>query len=448
MTPIERFRCFVLIAGLALGLAPRAEAAVFNPETFTLENGLQVVVIPNHRAPVVTLMVWYRVGAMDEPPGKSGLAHFLEHLMFKGTDNLEPGEFSQTVARNGGRDNAFTSQDYTGYVESIAVDRLDLLLRLEADRMTGLRLTDEDIEPERKVVIEERLGRTDNNPRAQLAEQTRALIYANHPYRIPVIGWEHEIKSLTRDDITKFYRTWYAPNNAFIVLSGDVTAAEVRPMVEEHFGELEARELPKRIDWQEPPKSTERRIALKHPRVRQPSWTRRYLAPSYMKGAKEHVFALEVLSEIIGGGATGRLYRSLVIEDKVAISAGAWYDPGARGPAEFGFFARPRPGKDVAAVEGAAEAVIEKLLAQGVTEDEVKRAIRRLQAAAIYARDSLRTPVRVVGSALVIGQTIEDVESWPERIGAVTVERVNRAAKAVLAVKGSVTAILLPEPTS
>ena len=232
MTGRIKLIAFLALAALAVAAGRTALAEVFNPETFKLQNGLQVVVVPNHRAPVATMIIYYKIGAMDEPAGKSGLAHYFEHLMFKGTKNLAPGEFSTIVARNGGSDNAFTSQDYTGYVTSVAAERLELILRLEADRMTGLRLTPDDIEPERKVVLEERLSRVDNNPGAQLSEQAAAALYANHPYRIPIIGWQHEIEVLTRADLMDFYRTWYAPNNAVIVISGDVTAETVRPMVE------------------------------------------------------------------------------------------------------------------------------------------------------------------------------------------------------------------------
>ena len=422
-----------------------AAAAVFNPESFHLKNGLQVVVVPNHRAPVATMIVYYKVGAMDEPPGKSGLAHYFEHLMFKGTKTLAPGEFSAIVARNGGRDNAFTSQDYTGYTTSFAVDRLDLILKLEADRMTGLRLTPEDIEPERRVVLEERLSRVDNNPGALLSEQARAALYANHPYRIPIIGWEHEIKALTQEDLTAFYKDWYTPNNAVIVISGDVTAAEVKPLVEKHFGPIPKRDLPERPDWREPPRSADRLITLSHPRVRQPSWSRRYLAPSYGTGDRTHIDALDVLSEILSGGTTSRLYRRLVVEQAVAASTGAWYSSENRGPGMFGFYGSPRPGRTLDEIERAIETEIQRLLDDGVSKEEVSGAIERLQAEAIYARDSLRAPPSILGNALMTGQSIEDVESWPERIGKVTVEAVNAAARALLGSEGTVTTRLMPK---
>jgi len=439
---------FVLSIIFAATAALPGRAAVFKPETFTLSNGMQVVVVSNHRVPVVTHMIWYKTGAMDEPPGKSGLAHYFEHLMFKGTKTLKPGEFSAIVARNGGRENAFTSQDYTGYYQSVAVDRLELMMKIEADRMTNLVLTDEIIEPERQVVIEERRSRTDNNPSAMLREQVSTALFQNHPYRIPIIGWQHEIEGLTRDDLIAFYRAWYAPNNAILVISGDVTMETVRPLAEKYYGVIPARTLPDRVDWIEPPLKADRHVELKHPRVRQPNWSRRFIAPGNLYGATEHAESLQVLSEILSGGATSRLYRTLVVENKTAIETGAWYSGDGRGPGTFGFYVSPPAEGDIQAAAAAVDAEIAKLVENGVTAEEVSRAVSQLQASAIYALDSYRTPARVLGGALAIGRTIEDVESWPERIGAVTVDSVNRAIATVFKDKRSVTALLLPEPTS
>ena len=445
----KRLWCFpaALAAGILLFLLP-ARAAVFNPESFTLENGLQVIVITNHRAPVVTHMIYYRVGAMDEPPGKTGLAHFLEHLMFKGTKSLKSGEFSVIVARNGGRENAFTSNDYTGYYQTVATDRLETMMRWEADRMVNLTLTESDIEPERKVILEERNTRVENSPAALLQEHVAVALYKNHPYRRPAIGWAHEVKALTRDDLMRFYRRWYAPNNAVLVISGDVTVARVRPLVEKYYGKIPSRALPARPDWREPPHSAARRVALKHKQVGQPAWSRRFLAPSYRAGAREHVYALQVLAEILGGGSTSRLYRSLAVDAKTAAGAGAWYDPDARGPGVFGVYAAPLPGKTVERVEALVETEIRQLLDKGVTDEEVRNAVVRLQDAAVYARDSISGPARVLGSVLAIGMTVEDVESWPDRIGAVTRDAVNAAARAVLRDDHSVTGLLLPEKSS
>jgi len=436
-------------AGLVVVVAlpaelPSATAAVFGAKSFSLANGLQVVVVSNHRVPIVTHMIYYRVGAIDEPAGQSGIAHFLEHLMFKGTDTLAPGEFSAIVARNGGRENAFTTPDATSYFQSIARDRLEVVMRIEADRMTNLVLTDEIIEPERQVVLEERRSRVDNEPSSQLHEEAQAALYLNHPYRKPIIGWEHEIRRLTREQIVDFYRAWYTPNNAILVLSGDITLNEARSLAEKYYGVIQSRPLPEREVWQEPPQRTDRHVELKHPQVRQPSWSRRYLTSSYGYGNAENVYALQVLEQILSGGSTSRLYKSLVIEQKVAVAAGAWYRASSRGPTTFGFAATPRSVEKISAMEMALDAEIFRLVKEGVTNEEVTLAVARLQADAIFARDSNRVPARMLGGALVIGRSVEDVESWPERIGAVTAIDVKRAARAVFMNRPSVTTLLLP----
>ncbi len=432
----------VFIAGVAF--VP-AQAGVFNPEAFTLENGLQVVVIPNHRSPVVSQMVWYKVGSADDPPGKSGVAHLLEHLMFKGTNVMAPGEYSKILARNGGRENAFTSNDTTAYYQVVAVDRLELVMKLEADRMVNLVLTDADVLPERNVVVEERRARTDNNPAALLDEQMSAALYLNHPYRIPVIGWKHELESLTTEDVLAFYRRNYAPNNAILIVSGDITAEKLRPLAEKYYGPIPARKVAKRVRLKEPPHRAARRVQLRSPQVREPRWGRDYLAPSFASGEKQHAYALEVLNDILAGGATSRLYRSLVVEQKIAVSAGASYDGDAYDLGTFSFYGQPAAGIGMDRFEAAMDAEIAKLLGSGVTINEVKRAKKRLLAGAIYARDSLRRGARVIGTALTSGQTIDDVETWPEHIKAVTRDRVNEAARAVFKISNSVTGLLLPE---
>ena len=439
------FSIVTLVAALILAAVQPAEAGVFNPETFTLKNGMQVVVISNHRAPIVRHMVWYKVGAADEPRGKSGIAHFFEHLMFKKTKNLKSGEFSKIVAQNGGRDNAFTSHDYTGYHQSISVDRLATVMKLEADRMRGLILEDDQIEPERQVVLEERRSRTDNSPGAKLGEQMNAAMYMNYPYHDPVIGWEHEIRGLTKADLKKFYDQWYRPNNAILVVAGDITAKQLRPLAEKIYGVIPAGEMVKRVRTEEPPHNAAIRVTLRDRRVRQPSIRRRYLAPSLQFGARKHVYPLEVLAQVFGGGSTSTLYRSLVVKQKLAVSAGAFYDGDNMGPSNFGFFASPRPGVSIEDLEAALDKEIELLVETGVKQPNVTRAINTMLAEAIYARDSVGGGARVIVSDLAAGQTIADVEEWPERIGKVTAEQINQAAKAVLIEKNSITGLLLPK---
>lgn len=448
LSSLRRLGVLCSLAALVLTLGRPASARVFDPQSFTLENGLQVVVVTNRRAPIVNHMVWYKVGAADEEPGKSGLAHFVEHLLFKGTKNMKPGEFSELIARNGGRENAFTSYDYTGYFQTIASDRLELMMKHEADRMANLVLTDELVLPERDVILEERRSRVDSEPSGQLFEMARAALFMNHPYGISIIGWEHEMQQLTTEDALAFYERWYAPNNAVVVISGDVSLEEVRPLAEKYYGALEARPVPERVRPQEPKQMAPRRVTLTSPRVRQPSLSITYLAPSYNRGETQHAYALQVLSEIMGGGSVSRLYSSLVVKQGVAAGAGGGYGGDDLDLGTLRFYVSPRPGIELEAAEAALRAEIETLVEAGVTAEEVSEAIERLQSAAVFARDSVSTPARVLGSALVTGQTLEDVEAWPERIGAVTVDQVNAAARAVIDDRRSVTAVLKPEPTS
>jgi zinc protease len=428
-----------------LNLVPGAPAAgVFHPETFTLDNGMEVVVVENHRAPVLAHMVWYKVGTADSPSGKSGLPHFLEHLMFKGTGTIPPSEFSKIVARQGGNDNAFTSQDSTAYFQMIAKDRLELVMAMEADRMVNLELSDEHVYPERDVILEERRSRVDNEPSALLGEQLMAAQYLHHPYRLPVIGWFHEIAGYTREDALEFYRTWYAPNNAVLVVAGDVTAAELRPLAERTYGTIAARQVPTRRRLVEPPQHAARRVTLRHERVRQPNVMRTYLAPSYASPGHEHAYALELLSEILGGGGTSRLFRSVVVERALAAGAGSYYRGTGLDGAMFRVYAVPRPGVDLTDLEVAVDAEIARVLAKGVSEDELARTRGRLIAESIYARDSLMGAARVFGSALTCGEAVGDVELWPARIAAVTLEQVHAAARHVFRPEHSVTAQLLP----
>ena len=421
-----------------------APSGVFHPETFVLGNGMEVVVVGNHRAPVVAHWVWYKVGCADSPPGKSGLPHFLEHLMFKGSKEVAPGEFSKIVARHGGNDNAMTSYDSTAYFQMIAKDRLELVMAMEADRMVNLDLADAHVYPERDVILEERRSRVDNEPGALLGEQLMAAQYLHHPYRLPVIGWFHEIAGYTREDALEFYRRWYAPNNAVLVVAGDVTAAELRPLAERTYGRIPARPVPERRRAAEPPQHAERRVTLRHERVRQPSFVRSYLAPSFSSEGSEHGHALELLGEILGGGGTSRLFRKVVVEQGLAAGAGAAYRGGVLDRSTFRLYASPRPGVAMEALEAAMDREVEGVLRDGVTERELARTRRRVLAEAIYARDSLGGAARVFGGALTSGMTVADVEAWPARIAAVTAEQIHAATRHVLRREHAVTALLLP----
>jgi zinc protease len=441
-----------LAGAVAIGLnfnpGAAAAAGMFNPDTFTLDNGMQVVVIENHRAPVVSHWVWYRVGTADSPIGKSGLPHFVEHLMFKGTEAIPSGEFSRIVARHGGQDNAMTSADFTAYFQNIARDRLEMVMEMEADRMVNLRLDLRDVLAERDVVLEERSSRVDNQPSALLGAQLNAAQYLNHPYRLPIIGWYHEIESYTKEDVLDFYEDWYAPNNAVLIVAGAITADELKPIAERTYGAVPAREVPERQRLVEPPHILERRVELAHERVEQPSLTRSYLAPSFATAMAGEAYALEVLAELFGSGGTSRLYRSLVVDQGIASGAGSFYRGSSLDQTTFRVYASPRPGGDLDALEAALDAEIDKLLEDGVTAEEVARVQQRMIAEAVYARDSLTTAVRVFGSALTTGSTIEDVEAWPERIAAVTPDEVIDAARKVFDRTRSVTGRLVPAAPS
>ena len=430
---------------MAAGYSYTAQAALFHPKTHTLANGMQIVVIEDHRAPVVSHMVWYKVGAADEPPGKSGIAHFLEHLLFKGTEKIASGQFSKIVARNGGRDNAFTSYDYTGYYQNVAKDKLDLVMGLEADRMVNLKLTEQDVITERAVILEERRSRTDNNPAAQMREAMNAAQYMAHPYGIPVIGWKHEMEKLDLDDAVAFYRRYYAPNNAVLIVAGDVEAKDVFAMAERHFGPLKRAEIPRRHRPQEPPQLAERRVIFKHARVTQPDWRRGYLAPTRSAGDSQHAIPLSMFADLLGGGSTSRLYQSLVVKGKFAANAGAYYSATGLDQGRFVLYATPSPGISLATLETEMDKALAAALKDGFTEEALERSRTGLLAAAVYARDNLFTSPRIFGDALTSGLSVEEVEAWPDKVRIITMEQIMAAGRAVLDRRRSVTGLLLPE---
>ena len=423
-----------LIGAALLALASvSASAKVFSPTTFKLANGLEVVVVEDHLAPVVSQMVWYRCGAADEEWGHSGIAHFLEHLMFKGTPSVGPGEFSKIVARNGGEDNAFTFYDYTAYFQTIAVDRLELIMKLEADRMQNLSLTDEQVYPERDVIIEERRQRIETNPGARLGEAMRHALFANSPYGRPAIGWKQEMEQLTTADAVAWYKKWYTPDNATLIVVGDVKPDQVKALAEEYYGPIPSHPVPPRIRPQIAPLGgAVQRITLKDENIHEPAFSRIYVAPNYSQKTKKTALALEVFDEIFGTGTTSRLYKALALKLKVASSVSSSYDDTAVDPIAYEVSAQPAPGKDLIDVEKGVDDVIQDLLKNGVTDAEVTDAKTRLQAQAILARDSLMGPAHSIGEAVATGQSIDDIENWPDNIAAVTKDEVNEALRSVL----------------
>ncbi|WP_296597564.1 pitrilysin family protein [Roseibium sp.] len=405
-----------------------------NLESFTLDNGLQVVVIPDRRAPVVTHMIWYKVGSADEPEGQSGVAHFLEHLMFKGTHDHPNGEFSKMVADRGGQENAFTSTDYTAYFQKVAKQHLPLMMKLEADRMENLVLSDEVVTPERDVVLEERRMRVDSEPGSRLQEALNSITFVNHPYGSPVIGWQSEIEALNKEAAIAFYDRFYTPNNAVVVIAGDVDVDAVRKLAQETYGKVARRAEPgERLRPAEPPLAGERRIAVSDPRVRQESLSQIWIVPSQTTGEGRTPEALDILSYILGEGPSSRLHKALVLDQEAALSAGAYYQGSALDNGRFGLYAVPRPGYTLEDMERLIATELQKLLETGVTEEEVERARNSMVASAIYAQDSQSGLARLFGGALTTGQTIENVQTWPSQVQAVTPEDVLDAARTYLA---------------
>jgi zinc protease len=408
-----------------------------------MQNGLQVVVVPDHRAPVVTEMLWFKVGAVDDPPGISGLAHFFEHMMFRGTRALPGDGFSQTIARNGGDDNAFTTEDYTVFHEQIAKDRLRLAMHLEADRMVNLDLSDSAVATERDVVLAERRMRVDNDPEALTEEQAEAALYLSHPYGRPVIGWPDEIRHIGRVEADDFYRRHYAPNNAILIVAGDVTVDDVRAAAEAEYGSLPSRELSVRVDYAQPPRLGETRLVIARKDAKVPMFLRLYRVQSYAEAAPGRAEALEVLARLLGGDATSALYRRLVVERKLATDVSAYYNGYTRDAGEFGFTAHPRPGVSLEALERAIDEVVAPYLRRTASKAELERAKVQLVAGATFRRDSQFELASAYGRELAIGLTVFDVEQWPQRIQAVTQEDMRKAAAASLVKNESVTATLV-----
>ena len=436
---------------LAIGLAasslwntPAQAAETPGIEQFYLANGLEVIVIPNHRVPAVSHMVWYKIGAADDPVGKSGLAHFHEHIMFKGAAKYKAGEYARIIAAHGGQQNAFTGRDATSYYVDISKEELPLAMELEADRMRGLTPTDQDIVSERQVILEERRMRIENEPGALLSEQMDAALFRHHPYHIPVIGWMHEMEGLTKEDILAFHKRYYHPNNAILIVSGDITAKELRPLAERYYGGLAKKEVPARRWNSEPPQIAPRRVTLHHPNVKQPEWVRSYEAASLSYGDKSHALPLFVLAQSLGG-KTGKLYKRIVLEQKLASSIDADYNGFSVGPATFDISAVPEQGVELATLEKAIDDELAKAATQTLSTGELARAKTLLKAETIYARDGLASMARIMGWLRIAGKDSDYFSVWPDLIEQVTTQQMHAAASATLKSERSVTGWLLPK---
>ncbi|MBW4962786.1 pitrilysin family protein [Sulfitobacter sp. CW3] len=437
---LAAFVSFLLPASFAV--AAQNEAVTH----FTLDNGMEVVVIEDHRSPSVQQMVWYRAGSADEPKGSSGVAHFLEHLLFKATDKMASGEFSATVAKNGGRDNAFTSYDYTAYFQRVAADRLELMMQMESDRMKNIRLTPDNIATERDVIIEERNQRTENDPGALFQEQMNAAQYLNHRYGTPVIGWMHEMQALDLEDALGFYELYYSPNNAILVVSGDVEPKEVHRLAEQYYGVIPANpHLPERLRTQEPPQTAERRVIFRDPRVAQEYVSRSYLAQERDPGDQKTAAALTMLAEILGGGTTSYLAEKLQFDAQIVTYSSAYYQGRSLDDTTFDLVVVPRPDVTLEAAENAMDAAISTFMKEGVDPEQLKRIKAQMRAEQVYSRDNAERVANRYGGALAIGLSVQDVQDWPDVLEAVTAEDIMQAARDVFNPEASVTGWLMRE---
>ena len=415
-----------------------------------LENGLDVVVIEDHRAPVVVHMVWYRVGAADEPPRQSGIAHFLEHLMFKGTDTRAPGEFSAVVEDNGGSDNAFTSWDYTGYYQRVASDRLELMMEMEADRMHNLRFTEAEWRPERSVILEERSEVLESRVGTQFYESLMAGLFKSHPYGIPILGWRHEMETLNGEMAMAFYEQHYGPNNATLVIAGDVDADEALALAQAHYGSIARNpNIAPVTRPSEPPHLAERRLVFEDSRVGMPYVNRIYLVPPRRAGDQSEGAALHMLGELLGGSeTTSVLERELNFEDRIALSAWAGYSGMMRDYGLFLLGVVPVDGVPLEEAEAAMDRVIAEFLNDGVDLVQFERVRREIRAAEIYALDDTQARARQFGMGLSIGMSVDDVTGWIDALEAVTPEDVIAAGMRLLDRRASITGFLLTQPQS
>lgn len=441
---------FLLILGLMLQINPAyAETnKIYNAKTATLPNAMQVVVIENHRAPAVAHMVWYRIGAADESSGHSGLAHYLEHLMFKGTEMIPSGELSKKVKSWGGSDNAFTSWDYTAYFQTVPKDRLESVMRMEADRMRNLNFDDSEALTERDVVVQERKQRTDSSPSAQLSEALRASLFVNHPYGRPIIGWEHELEQLDPDRARSFYRKYYAPKNAILVVSGDVKAQDVFEKANLIYGAIDNADARTRPEWPEVADLYgDTLVTHSHPSVRQPVWRRLYRVPSAGQNYRESLI-FSVTEDILGKN-TGKFYQALVVDQQLASAVSFYYSGSHVADSTLSIGVTPLEGVTFEQVEIAIDEVLQSIVSEGISEQDLQQSIDRLRDEAVYERDSLIGPAMMIGYQLAAGLTLEQIEGWAKDIGQVTTEDVRTVIAKYLMPSSedyrAVTGYLMPE---
>jgi zinc protease len=438
-------RRITVLTALFLALAVPA-AARANPFELQLANGLRVIVKEDRRAPTVASMVWYRAGSMDETSGTTGVAHLLEHMMFKGTPSTGPGEFSRLVAAAGGRDNAFTSKDYTAYFQQVPKQKLEEMMQLEADRMRHLNLDPNEFAQEIKVVMEERRLRTDDQPQSLLMEQMGAVALQAHPYRVPVIGWMNDLQSMNVQDARDWYERWYVPNNAYLVVVGDVDHEEVFRLAEKYYGALTPRALPKRKPQEEPEQTGIRRLTVKAP-AELPVVLMAYKVPVIRDVEKDvDPYALEMLAAVLDGHEAARFSKNLIREQRLATSAGVGYDSTARGPGLFYLLGSPSEGKTRAQLEAGLRAEIAHVAREGVAADELARARAQLVAGQIYKLDSMFAQAMEIGQLEAVGLPYQSNTRMIEKLQAVTAEQVRAVAQRYFRDEQLTVAELDPQP--
>ena len=419
------------------------DAKIFDMEEFWLDNGLQVIVIPNHKAPIVRQMIWYKVGSVDEGLGKGGVAHLLEHLMFRGTKKVKDSEFNSIVFRNGGESNAFTAQDFTAYYETTDVSRLELVMALEADRMENLDFSEKSFNKERDVVFQERMQVVENNPVSYFGETLRRVLWQQHPYSRPISGSQDEIKAINYVDIMDFYQRFYAPNNALLVLSGDIEPKTARLLVEKYFGRIKPRSVGTKAKFPKMDKRFSGRFDMQLPDIKAVRLVKSYIAPSYNTD-RQAVYPLLVLAAYLGEGETSKLYKKLVLEDKNALGVSAAYDFASRSYGGFSISAMPKENVKTEVFEVA----LNKALAESLAEmnvEEIEKTKGKMLAGQVYLRDNPNDAAYIVGSMVAVGMSVDDIENHADNIRRVSIDDVRKVAKELFNSAISVTGIIRPE---
>jgi zinc protease len=431
---------FLFLTSLSVFLLTLCTAADATPvQEFILDNGLKILLLEDHKSPAVTFQVWYRVGSRNEKDGKSGLSHFLEHMMFKGTPTVKPEEYSRIIAKNGGRSNAFTSSDVTVYFANMSRDKIDIEIELEGDRMANALLGETYFEPEKRVIQEERRLRTEDNPVSALGEVAGAAAFMIHPYRRPVIGWMQDIEKLTRQDLVDYYKLYYAPNNAFIVMTGDFSTEEMLTKIKAAFGKIPRGTEPPKVQVEEPPQRGERRVTLKK-EAELPFVAMYYHTPNLMSPDN---YTLDVLSVVLAGGRSSRLYHELVYQKRIVRSIEADYNGVSIDPSVFSVTAQLMPGKDPGEIERELDLLLEKVKSEPISDRELQKAKNQIEAAFIFAQDSIFGQAMKIGYYEVVGGW-RLMDQYLDGIRKVTREDVQRVAKQYLDHDRRTVGVLIP----